>query len=145
MGFKPKEVAEWLAQGASDEEFAETMVQFFLYYNKNKPFNENLTVRDMTNTDADMVGNKIAQMLREILCDGDMCQSAWWKDKNNRLELIRNEIRDYILADTTRKEDFVDFEICCEEDDLDANSEIDEILDDWTEEQCLQYLQVCGA
>lgn len=57
-----------------------------------------------------------------------------------RLEKLVEGIKSYVMEDTVRKENFSDIEICCEEDNLFANEEIENILDEYTLNNCVEFL-----
>lgn len=56
------------------------------------------------------------------------------------LKGLIDKIHNYVMADTVRKENFSDIEICCEDDNEEANTIIEELLEEYTWNQCKQYL-----
>ena len=60
------------------------------------------------------------------------------------LKVLIEKIRDYVMSDTVRKENFADVEICCEDDNDYANGEVRKILDAYTWNKCKEYLNKEG-
>lgn len=58
----------------------------------------------------------------------------------NTLSEVIEYIRMYIMDDTVRKENFTDIEICCADDNDDANEELKEILNGYSWNDCKAYL-----
>ena len=82
----PYSVASWLANidgsGASDEEFAETMVILSrLNESNNKKNDVQLNDLDMTSFDVDNFTGWINGCLDEVLFSKEFDESAWWKEK----------------------------------------------------------------
>ena len=79
-----KEIATWLAnvegEGASDEEFAETLI---LAQKMRQTQNKDtvLTADDMNNADTADISGHIKDCLDEILFSEEMDSSCWWKAK----------------------------------------------------------------
>lgn len=83
----PKEVAEWLinedGNGASDEEFAETIVYMQRIFKGNKE--DIKTAEDMTKIDTKEFSIWIKDCLDEIIFGTECNISAWWKKEKNNL------------------------------------------------------------
>lgn len=54
---------------------------------------------------------------------------------------LQNNVYDYVMNDTVRKENFTDIEICCADDNEDANEEVINIILKMTDEDCIKYLK----
>lgn len=75
----PREIAEWLANDASDEEFAEMFV-YLRRISKGK-LDDIKASEDMTEIDIDGLCDWIKKSLDEIIHDEDCDTYAWWKRK----------------------------------------------------------------
>lgn len=54
---------------------------------------------------------------------------------------LQNKVYDYVMDDTVRKENFTDIEICCMDDNEDANEEVINIISKMSDEDCIGYLK----
>lgn len=97
--------------------------------------------------------------LKDILTDVINARESYPEDSTNRkaLELdglylklddvigglknIVEKIRVYVMNDTVRKENFADVEICCEDDNYYANDVVKEILDGYSWNDCMKFLE----
>lgn len=75
---KSTDIARWLAEGCSDEKFAEIMV---LFYKMNKlNDSSDLTRDDMINADTSKICGHIKTILDEIIpLRSETDTQAWWK------------------------------------------------------------------
>ncbi|MBR1508152.1 MAG: hypothetical protein IJ619_09145 [Eubacterium sp.] len=73
----PEEVGKWLADGASDEEFAEALV-WYEQYRKNGSA-AHCIAADMNNCDVEGMMDNLRNTMNEILFSEDICSNAWWK------------------------------------------------------------------
>lgn len=71
-------VANWIHNSCTDEEFAETMVSL---WKRHKGGDNSLKVDDMKNFDVEAFTNWLKGCLKEILFSKEICSSAWWKRK----------------------------------------------------------------
>lgn len=91
-----KEIATWLAnvegEGASDEEFAETLI---LAQKMRQTQNRDtfLTADDMNNADTADISGHIKDCLDEILFSEEMDSSCWWKAKKAEKRKKRYKVR----------------------------------------------------
>ena len=75
-----REMAVWLTERATDEEFAE----LFVLYNKmvkTGDLDVELTKEDMVNADVDGIMKFIKDCVDEIIFSEEVDASAWWKQK----------------------------------------------------------------
>ena len=77
---RPDEVAEWLVNEATDEEYAEALVLTYIGWKRGviKSIDE-LTKEDMTSIDPQDVSDMVYQCLDEILFGDEIDAGAWWK------------------------------------------------------------------
>lgn len=80
-----QEIASWLAnptgEGASDEEFAETIILAYKIWKTGNP-KANITKDDMLNADTKTITSNIKQQLDEIIFSEEMDPSCWWKQED---------------------------------------------------------------
>ncbi len=78
--YTPGEVANWLNKEASEEDFAEFFVRYFLGWN-NSSRNEDspVTAKDMRNFPLEKLITHLRNSLSEILFSEEIDESAWWK------------------------------------------------------------------
>ena len=92
-----RKIATWLANidsnGASDEEFAETIVLSYMIW-KTGNRNYQLTAEDMKNADTAELTGHIKMCLDEILFSEDADPSCWWKVRPKKPEAIWEIRRD---------------------------------------------------
>ena len=78
-----REVATWFAnptgEGASDEEFAETIILAYKIWKTGNP-RVKLTKEDMINADTETIASNIKEILNEVIFSDEMDPSCWWKD-----------------------------------------------------------------
>lgn len=81
-----RKVATWLAnptgEGASDEEFAETIVLAYKIWKTGNPRVE-LTKEDMINADIETITSDIEEILAEVIFSDEMDSGCWWKDNTD--------------------------------------------------------------
>ena len=80
---RPDEVAEWLVNEATDEEYAETLVLTYIGWKRGVLMSEDeLTKEDMTSIDPQDVSDMVYQCLDEILFGDEIDTDAWWKKED---------------------------------------------------------------
>lgn len=104
-----REVAEWLnnadGNGASDEDFAETMVFMYLINKGAKKPDENLTESDMRSFDTNEFTKWIKDVMDEILFSEEIDSSAWWKQNDQEKDIYWNG-RAYIDEESVTPEQY---------------------------------------
>ena len=89
-----REVAEWLnnadGNGASDEDFVETMVFMYLINKGTKKPDENLTESDMRSFDTKEFTKWLKDVMDEILFSDEIDSSAWWKQNDQEKDIYWN-------------------------------------------------------
>lgn len=80
--FTPGEVADWLCETASDEDFAEFFVRYYMKW-KDPDRNEfsPLEAKDLKGFDVSELVGHLRQTLMEILLSEEIDAGAWWKQK----------------------------------------------------------------
>lgn len=78
-----KETAEWLAEDASDEEFAEFLILAYKIWNSGDR-NTTLTKEDMQNADIEAITSTLKNILDEIIFSDEMDTSCWWKESTEK-------------------------------------------------------------
>lgn len=53
---------------------------------------------------------------------------------------LKEKVKEYIMDDTTRKEDFTDIEICNMYDNDDANCELNKILESYSDQDFIDFV-----
>ena len=79
--FDFRDVAEYLSQGCTDEEFAELFVLFYLMNKESKPKDVRITKEVMKSTSTDAIAAHIKAILNEIIFSEEIDPDAWWKQK----------------------------------------------------------------
>ena len=88
------EFAKWLAEKASDEQFAEFFVAYWKEHARSfmpeaqknlLPEEEGLTEVDMRSCSVDDLGHHIINSLTEILFSDEFCTGAWWKEEKEKV------------------------------------------------------------
>ena len=75
-----REMAVWLTERATDEEFAEFFVLYYKIF-KTGNLDVELTKEDMVNADVDGIMKSIKDSVDEIIFSEEVDVSAWWKRK----------------------------------------------------------------
>ena len=79
----PDEVAEWLVNDASDEEYAEALVLTYIRWKHGVPkTTSELTKEDMLAADTQAIADMVKEALDEILFSEDIDPCAWWKEES---------------------------------------------------------------
>ena len=78
-----RELATWLVNadgnGASDEEFAETVILMHKIWKTGNP-NVEITKEDMLEANTATIASHLKEWLDEIIFSTEMDPSCWWKD-----------------------------------------------------------------
>lgn len=75
-----REMAVWLTEKATDEEFAEFFVLYYKIF-KTGDLDVELTKEDMVNADVDGIMKSIKDSVDEIIFSEEVDTWAWWKQK----------------------------------------------------------------
>ena len=78
----PDEVAEWLVNDASDEEYAEALVLTYIGWKHGiTKRTDELTKKDMISIDPQDVSDMVYSCLWEIIFSDECDPNAWWKEE----------------------------------------------------------------
>lgn len=89
MPISPYDVAQWLYEKSSDEEYAEAFVILDIMRHGN--IENGISANDMRTANIDRITTDIKNILSEIIpTDSDTNQSAWWKNTNNQNTIAKD-------------------------------------------------------
>ncbi len=101
-----------------------------------------------------MTQDELGEVLYDVICKREdypqnsgskkalALDEEYWEITNilGELKQFVAKIREFVMSDTVRKENFSDIEICCEADNEVANDEVEEILEKYSYNDCINYM-----